>query len=159
MGCWNNNKLLTAHVRAVSAKDLAVLVSLPSFCPSRQTALFHTLLYYRKPCIYRARAGSSRLPPPLRKEPDYSLFRLLLAPRSRSLPARAVLWLLPAGSGTFMFHNLLVRAESGAQRGGLFPCALRREAGSIQHSGFQEDAKLFKAAAPRKQLCCFSFSS
>ena len=54
--------------------------SLPSvFLTSRQTAPFLTLIYYRKPCIYRAVAGSSRLLPLARKEPDYSCFRLLSA--------------------------------------------------------------------------------
>ena len=147
--------LITAHVRAVSGNELTLITSLTALRPSRQTALFPTLLYYLKPCIYRASGLKPGFITLLRKEPDYSYYGGLQPPLYRSLPPGASLLLLPAGSGTFMFYYSLGRAESGAQRGGLFPQALPGEAGSIQHSRSQEDAKHRKAAGTRKQLRCF----
>ena len=81
-----------------------------------------TLLYYQKPCIYRAiaaRPGSITL---LLKEPDYSLFRLLSALLPGNcrivglfgccLPAAAHSRAVSYSCGLFLMHNV-VASSSG----------------------------------------------
>ena len=67
----------TAHVRAVSVREHPLPSSLFHSGPSIGSGQFPVILYYSKPCIYRATGLQAGLVTVLLKEPDYSLFRLL----------------------------------------------------------------------------------
>ena len=155
MGCWNNIYIKRLTSCAVSDKELALLVSLPPLCPSRQTAPFENFNYYRKPCIYRA---SLLKPAPFlnrRKEPDYSLSGSFLLQRAGYCRLGASFGSLPAGSGTFMsaFYSC---GQNGMHNVEAFSLGLCPRELDLSNDCFSR--KTLSSAKPphaTKQLCCF----